>query len=86
MHAFRIIQKRPLTSLLPYEVEQRRWIWYLPWPVWCSVQDRTYARVGFGQTPLRFQTSTEAQSFIETVVQQYAFQQAYRALLLEELR
>jgi hypothetical protein len=86
MHEFRIIQTRPLTSILPYEVEQSRQVWYLPWPIWRSMQERVFGRDTHQRAPRRFQTTTEAQHFIEMVMQQYAYKQAEQERGLAEQR
>lgn len=86
MHEFRITQTRPLTNVLPYEVEQHCRVWYLPWPIWSTMQERSFRRQGVCWTNRRFQTVAEAQAFIEQVVAQHAQQQAKRAQALEEQR
>jgi hypothetical protein len=86
MHEFRITQTRPLTNVLPYEVEKACRVWYLPWPTWRSVQERVFGRDNYRRVPRRFQTPAEAQHFIEMTMQQYVCQQAEQEQVLTERR
>ena len=84
MNKFRIVQTQPLTSVLPYEVEECHRVWFLPWPVWRRVQERNFTGRRFLMTPRRFQTTHEAQLFTEQLLILRASQEAQQALLLEE--
>ena len=65
MNNFRIVQTQTLTQVLPYEIEEYRRVWFLPWPVWRKLKDLTLTR-GFGCTvAMRFQTPREARLHIE---------------------
>ena len=65
MNDFRILQTKPLTHALPYKVEERCRVWYSPWPVWRTLQDRYQLLSIFQAAPMRFQTTSEARLYIE---------------------
>ncbi|GAB3873920.1 hypothetical protein GCM10028824_26330 [Hymenobacter segetis] len=68
MNKFRITQTRPLTNVLPYEVEECRQLWFLPWTVWRPLQERKFTGRSYRMTPRRFQTPQEAQVFTEQML------------------
>lgn len=78
MSKFRITQTQALSQPLPYEVEERRRVWYLPWPVWRPL--KKWARDYKGSRVLieRFRTPQEARARIEQMVSLRARQQAKR--------
>ena len=68
MNKFRIIHTQPLTSILTYEVEESHRLWFLPWTVWRSLQERTFTGRGYLMCPRRFQTPLAAQLFTEQML------------------
>ena len=87
MRDFRIIQTKPLTHMLPYQVEERRRVWYLPWPVWRSLKERAGERgSAFRANPRRFQSPIEARQCIERRQTKRVRQQAVQDLQQEEQR
>lgn len=86
MNQFRIIQTQPLTNVLPYEVEECHRVWYLPWPVWRSLQERAFTGGGYRMAPRRFQTPQEAQDFAERMMALRTSQEAEQQRLLDEQR
>jgi hypothetical protein len=79
MSEFRIIQTQALSQLLPYEVEERRRVWYLPWPVWRPLKKRAKDYKGSRVlTEQRFRTPQEARIRIEQMMSLRAKQQAKR--------
>ncbi|GAA3990589.1 hypothetical protein [Hymenobacter antarcticus] len=86
MNQFRITQTQPLTSALPYEVEECHRVWFLPWKVWHSLQERNFTGRGYRMAPRRFQTPQEAQAFAEHMLALRTCQEAAQARLLDEQR
>ena len=86
MNKFRIIQTQPLTSVLPYEVEECRRMWFLPWTMWRSLQERTFTGRGYRISPRRFQSLHEAQNFAERILTLRIDQDAEQTRLIEEQR
>jgi hypothetical protein len=84
MNKFRITQTQPLTSVLPYEVEECHRLWFLPWTVWRSLQEQTFTGRGYRMVPRRFQTPQEAQSFTEHMLALRTSQQAEQMQLLDD--
>jgi hypothetical protein len=78
MSEFRIIQTRALSQLLPYEVEELRRVWYLPWPVWRPLKKRAKDYNGSHVLTERFRTPQEARVRIEQMGALRAKQQAKR--------
>lgn len=76
MSEFRIIQTQALSQPLPYEVEELRRVWYLPWPVWRSLQKRARDYQGTRVRTERFRTPQEARLRIEQLVAVRAKRQA----------
>jgi|GEM_PF-6077831 len=86
MSRFRIIQSQPLTHVLPFEVEECHRVWFLLWPVWRALQERTFTGRRFLTAPHRFQTTQDAQVFIEHLLALRASREAERVRLLDEQR
>ena len=86
MNKFRITQTRPLCNVLPYEVEECHRVWYLPWPVWRSLQERTFTGRRYLTVPRRFQTVQGAQLFVEQKLVLRASQEAEVAHFAHEQR
>ena len=86
MNKFRIIQTQPLTSVLPYEVEECHRMWFLPWTMWRSLQERTFTGRGYRISPRRFQSIQEAQAFVERMLALRINQDAEQMRLLDEQR
>ena len=86
MNKFRITQTQPLTSVLPYEVEECHRLWFLPWTVWRSLQERTFTGRGYLICPRRFQTPKEAQLFTEQMLALRTSQDTEEVRLLDEQR
>jgi hypothetical protein len=64
MNEFRIIQTQPLTEALPFIIQERRQVWYLPWPIWRSIKEWT-AKKNTWSAPRKFQSLDEAHRHIE---------------------
>ena len=86
MSKFRITQTQPLTSVLPYEVEECHRMWLLPWTMWRSLQERTFTGRSYRTSPRRFQSIQEAQAFVERMLALRIDQDAERMRLLDEQR
>lgn len=86
MSKFRIVQTKPLTYALPYQVEERCRVWFLPWPVWRSLKEREYSGRKYRLTPRHFQSPEEAQVFTEQVLARRASRLAMKARRLDEQR
>ena len=86
MNKFRIIQTQPLTSVLPYEVEESHRLWFLPWTVWRSLQEWTFTGRGYLMCLRRFQTPLEAQIFTEQMLALRTSQNTEEVRLLDEQR
>ena len=86
MNKFRIIQTQPLTSVLPYEVEECHRMWFLPWTMWRSLQERTFTGRSYRTSPRRFQSLQEAQASIERMLALRIVQDAEHMRLLDEQR
>ena len=84
MTKFRITQTQPLTSMLPYEVEEGHRLWFLPWTVWRPLKERTFVGRRHRTAPRRFQTLQEAQAFAERMRALRTDQAAAQACLLDE--
>jgi hypothetical protein len=84
MNNFRITQTRPLTNILPYEVEEGHRLWFLPWTVWRPLQERKFTGRRYLTASRRFQTIKEAQLFTEQMLILRASQEAQQALALDE--
>ena len=84
MSKFRITQTQPLTSVLPYEVEECHRMWLLPWTMWRSLQERTFTGRSYRTSPRRFQSIQEAQAFVERMLALRIDQDAERMRLLDE--
>jgi hypothetical protein len=65
MNEFRIIQIQPLTEVLPFIVEERRQVWYLPWPVWRPIKEWSSEKSSYWAAPRKFQSIEEARRHIE---------------------
>jgi hypothetical protein len=76
MSEFRITQTQALSQLLPYEVEELRRVWYLPWPVWRPLKKRVRGYKGSRVATERFRTPQEARLRIEQMVSLRAKRQA----------
>ena len=86
MNKFRITQTQQLSSVLPYEVEECHRMWFLPWTVWRSLQERTFTGRGYRTSPRRFQSLQEAQAFVERMLALRIDQDAEHMRLLDEQR
>jgi hypothetical protein len=86
MNKFRITQTQLLTNVLPYEVEEYCPILFLPWSVWCPLQERTFTGRGYRMSARRFHSPQEAQAFIEHMVALRTSQKAEEIQLLDEQR
>ena len=86
MNKFRITQTHQLTSVLPYEVEECHRMWFLPWTMWRSLQERTFTGRGYRISPRRFQSIQEAQAFVERMLALRINQDAEQMRLLDEQR
>jgi hypothetical protein len=86
MNKFRIIQTRPLTNVLPYEVEECHRVWFLPWTVWRSLQERKFTGRSYRMAPRRFQSPQEAQLFTEQMLALRSSQEAEQLRSQEERR
>ena len=86
MNKLRITQTQPLTSVLPYEVEECRRMWFLPWTMWRSLQERTFTGRGYLMCIRRFQTPREAQLFTEHMLALRTSQDIEAVRLLDEQR
>lgn len=84
MNKFRIIQTRPLTDVLPYEVEEYQRVWFIPWKVWRSLQERKFNGRSYRMASRRFQTTKEAQLFTEQLLALRTSQQAEQRRSHEE--
>jgi hypothetical protein len=78
MSEFRIIQSQPDTYPLPYEVEERRRVWYLPWLTWRKMREQVISRYFYKTAVKRFQTPREARHYIEQLLLLRAQRQAER--------
>lgn len=87
MNEFRIIQTQPLTKayVLPYEVQEYRRVWYLPWPKWCPLKERSGCDA-YGESKKRFQNLTEARLYIEQRLAARAVREQEQAQRQEEQR
>lgn len=65
MNEFRIIQTQPLTEMLPFIIQERRKVWYLPWPVWCPIKEWSAKKSTYRAGPRKFQSLEEARRHIE---------------------
>ena len=86
MNKFRITQTQQLSSVLPYEVEECHRMWFLPWTMWRSLQERTFTGRSYRTSPRRFQSIQEAQAFVERMLALRIDQDAEQTRLLEEQR
>ena len=86
MRYFRIIQTRPLTHVLPYEVQERRQLWSLLWPVWRSLKDSSEGYGASRAVPRRFPNTAEARHCIERRQAKWDQQQTLQEQHREELR
>ncbi|KUG09458.1 hypothetical protein [Solirubrum puertoriconensis] len=78
MNTFRIVQVGPLSGVQPFQVEERRSVWYLPWSKWQTLKHRSYGHFKTRTSPARFQTVEEARTFIDHVQQKRAAIRARR--------
>ena len=86
MNKFRITQTQQFTSALPYEVEECHRMWFLPWTMWRSLQERTFTGRSYRTSPRRFQSIQEAQAFVERMLALRIDQDAEQMRLLDEQR
>ncbi|GAB3852055.1 hypothetical protein GCM10028822_19350 [Hymenobacter terrigena] len=86
MNQFRITQTRPLTNVLPYEVEECHRVWFLPWSVWRPLKERKYTGSSYRMAPRRFQTPQEAQLFTEQMIALRMSQEAEQLRAQDERR
>jgi hypothetical protein len=84
MNEFRIVQVEPLTHPLPYAVEERRQVWYLPWPTWRFVKEWNSQLWSWRVPMIKFQTPAQARLHIEQRMEMYAKQQLFREQKTEE--
>jgi hypothetical protein len=84
MNEFRIVQIEPLTHPLPYAIEERRRVWYSPWPRWRLVKEWEGLFGGWRVPLLRFQTPAQARLHIEQRLAAYAYQQLVQEQKKEE--
>jgi hypothetical protein len=86
MNEFRIIQTQSLSSVLPYEVQECKRVWYSLRPVWRPLLEKVFVRGRYRTSPRRFQTPQEAQLFTEQLLTLRAQRNAEQAQLQEEQR
>ena len=86
MNKFRITQTQQLSSVLPYEVEECHRMWFLPWTMWRSLQERIFTGRSYRTSPRRFQSIREAQAFVERMLALRIDQDAEQMRLLDEQR
>ena len=61
-------------------------MWFLPWTMWRSLQERTFTGRGYRISPRRFQSIQEAQAFVERMLALRIDQDAEQMRLLDEQR
>lgn len=86
MNNFRIIQTQAFSAdnPLPYEVEEYRKVWYLPWMVWRPLREQFVPPFTFRSAIMRFQTPREAKLHIEQLLVIRGRQQAEQKIRIDE--